>query len=156
MELVSDHSTYIFLKRFVGQREYHKKYIATNFVDASNKLAELKNSLFTDDVIHDIKTYDAQKGIVFCFIPLRSPHFGGLYEAAVKSAKTLLSKNFSHPHLTSEELQMLVIEVEATLNSRPIAPLTDDPNDGEALTPGHLLRISQSVTSYYYVGSDLI
>ena len=32
----------------------------------------------------------------------------------------------------------MLAEVEAVLNSRPIAPLTPDPNDGEGLTPAHL------------------
>ncbi|XP_065355037.1 uncharacterized protein LOC135949415 isoform X2 [Calliphora vicina] len=86
-----------------------------------------------------MKTYAANKGIDFVFIPPRAPHFGGLWEAAVKSAKTLLTKTVGKVLLTVEELQTVLVQIEAVLNSRPIAPISNDPNDGEALTPAHLL-----------------
>lgn len=86
-----------------------------------------------------IMQLSAKTGFQFSFIPPRSPHFGGLWESAVKSAKTLLVKNMSQARLTYKEFQTILIEVEAILNSRPLAPRTDDPNDGEALTPVHLL-----------------
>ncbi|KAL7725857.1 hypothetical protein ACLKA6_016408 [Drosophila palustris] len=44
------------------------------------------------------------------------------------------------------QLQTLFLDVEAILNSRPIAPASDDPNDIAAVTPAHLL-IGTSLTS---------
>ena len=86
----------------------------------------------------EILKFCSLSGFEFCFIPPRAPHFGGLWESAVKSMKTLLVKNLSEAYLTYEELLTVVCEAEAILNSRPIAA-SDDPNDGEALTPAHLL-----------------
>ncbi|XP_061400515.1 uncharacterized protein LOC133336248 [Musca vetustissima] len=68
-----------------------------------------------------------------------APHFGGLWEAAVKSAKGHLTKALSNTRLTYEELSTAMVEIEAILNSRPISPLSCDPSDSEALTPGHFL-----------------
>ncbi|XP_061394708.1 uncharacterized protein LOC133330267 [Musca vetustissima] len=145
LELVSDLSANNFilcLKRFVGRRGIPQKLFcdnATNFVGACNKLKELKESFFNDEVVQKIKSICCQMGLEFNFIPPRAPHFGGLWEAAVKSTKMLLNNNLTESYLTFEELQTLVVEIEAILNSRPIAPMSDDPNDGEALTSGHLL-----------------
>ena len=51
----------------------------------------------------------------------------------------LLLQAVGNSVLSQEEMVTMLAEVEAVLNSRPIAPLTPDPNDGEALTPAHLL-----------------
>ncbi|KAH8349495.1 hypothetical protein KR084_007732, partial [Drosophila pseudotakahashii] len=86
-----------------------------------------------------LTTYAAQRGVEWSFIPPRSPHFGGLWEAAVKAAKHRLLRGVGNAKLTANELSTHLVEVEALLNSRPIASPSNDPNDGEALTPGHLL-----------------
>ncbi|XP_060665441.1 ankyrin repeat and KH domain-containing protein mask-like [Drosophila nasuta] len=48
--------------------------------------------------------------------------------------------------LAESEVRAHLADVEAILNSRPLTPLSSDPNDGEALTPGHLL-IGQAIRS---------
>ncbi|XP_044317754.1 uncharacterized protein LOC123038127 [Drosophila rhopaloa] len=48
--------------------------------------------------------------------------------------------------LTEAEVRAYLADTEAVLNSRPLTPTSTDPNEGEALTPGHLL-IGQSLRS---------
>uniref|UniRef100_A0AAR5NZ00 DUF5641 domain-containing protein n=1 Tax=Dendroctonus ponderosae TaxID=77166 RepID=A0AAR5NZ00_DENPD len=71
--------------------------------------------------------------------PSHSPHFGGLWEAGIKSSKYHLKRVVGNSILTFEELSTLLSQVEATLNSRPISPLSSDPNDLQPLTPAHFL-----------------
>jgi len=152
LELVTDLTTDAFigaLKRFIARRGHCKALYsdnATNFVGAKNKLEELNDIIYSENAKNSIIRACSKKGIEFHFIPPRSPHFGGLWEAAVKSAKHLLLKNVSTASLTYEELETVIIEIEAILNSRPITPNPADPNDLNAITPGHLL-IGDELTS---------
>ncbi|XP_031334025.1 uncharacterized protein LOC116164038 [Photinus pyralis] len=141
LELAGDLSTSSFLnafKRFVGRRGICSTLYSdngTNFVGANKELKNviklLSNSEFSE--------YFRQNSIDWKFMPPHSPHFGGLHEAAVKSAKTIMKRVIGNSHLTYEQLATVFVQIEAVLNSRPITPLSEDPNDLTALTPGHFL-----------------
>ncbi|XP_068143481.1 uncharacterized protein [Drosophila tropicalis] len=55
------------------------------------------------------------------------------------SFKTLLYKVTSNQKYTFEEFSTLLAKVEASLNSRPISPMSEDPTDSLGLTPGHFI-----------------
>ncbi|XP_044019538.1 uncharacterized protein LOC122859920 [Aphidius gifuensis] len=78
--------------------------------------------------------------------PPGAPHQDGKWEAGVKSMKHYLSRIMGATPYTYHQLDTLVKQISAQLNSRPLCPMTNDPNDLEALTPGHFL-ISRAMTA---------
>ncbi|XP_065094177.1 uncharacterized protein LOC135714711 [Ochlerotatus camptorhynchus] len=83
-----------------------------------------------------ILSWCANHEIRWKFISPRAPHFG---EAAVKSAKTHLLKEIGNTNLAYEDMLTLLAQVEMCLNLQPLTPLSSEPSDLEALTPGHFL-----------------
>ncbi|XP_070142304.1 uncharacterized protein [Drosophila kikkawai] len=110
---------------------------ATNFVGAARILKEHMEPFGTND--QSIMSYAAAHRFTIEFIPPRAPHIGGLWEAAVKSAKHLLLKAMDKAILKEDELHTVIVEVEAVLNSRPLIVDSGSPNEGEVVTPAHLL-----------------
>ncbi|XP_074026866.1 uncharacterized protein [Leptinotarsa decemlineata] len=142
MELVGDLTTDSHLnalKRFISRRGICSNLYsdnATTFVGANN---ELKSIAITLNESEETKTYLCKNNITWHHIPARSPHHGGIWEASVKSVKHHLKRVMGDSALTYEEFYTLITQIEAILNSRPLTPLTNDPNDLVALSPGHFL-----------------
>ncbi|XP_069360872.1 uncharacterized protein [Maniola hyperantus] len=97
----------------------------------------------------DISEYAVSQSITFKFIPAYSPHFGGLWEAGVKSSKYHLTRVIGNAHLTFEELTTVLTQVESILNSRPLSPMSSDPQDFLPLSPAHFL-VGRSLTAPVY------
>ncbi|XP_036346384.1 uncharacterized protein LOC118755659 [Rhagoletis pomonella] len=109
------------------------------FVGAQRSLKR-EFSIFLEEVSADIANKYALHGLSWQFIPPYAPHMGGLWEAAVKSFKIHFTKVAGTHKFTYEEFNTLLVRIEAVLNSRPLSPMSQDPDDLQALTPGHFLR----------------
>lgn len=118
----------------------------TNFVSANKELKSLFQQIDSTIENDSVQDYLTNKGVTWHFNPPRAPHFGGLWEAAVKSFKTHFTRIAGNTLLSYEQLHTYVVEIEAILNSRPLSALSCDPNDLIPLSPAHFL-IGSSMTS---------
>lgn len=90
LDVVSDLTSAAFiacLRRFVARRgKPHTIWSdhGSNFVGASRELAELAAFLEEQRALSDIPDFCASQNIHWSFIPEHAPHFGGLWESAVK------------------------------------------------------------------------
>lgn len=140
LELVSDASTQAFmaaLKRMIARRGMVAEIVSdngSNFVGANNYLTTVYEQLRSQS-----QQMEETFSLKWRFITPGAPHQGGIYEAAVKSIKYHLVRIIGETTLTFEEYSTVLHQVEAMVNSRPIAPLPDDPYTLNALTPGHFL-----------------
>ncbi|XP_058447612.1 uncharacterized protein LOC131427994 [Malaya genurostris] len=130
------------VKRFVSRRgrvlEIHCDN-ATAFVGADRELKAANKAFREQFQTKEWQNYTTDYGIKFRFIPARSPHFGGLWEAGIKSFKYHFRRIMGCKAFTMDQFVTVVTQIEAILNSRPLTPLSDDPQDISALTPGHFL-----------------
>ncbi|XP_041449668.1 uncharacterized protein LOC121404393 [Drosophila obscura] len=141
LEATSDLSTDTFLAafaRFIVRRGCPHEVQSDNgrnFVGASRSLAA--------DLLEAIRTRTSavysQQRLSWRFIPPGAPDMGGFWAAGVKSFKALFQRSMCSSKYTLEEFVTLLSKIEACLNSRPISPMSEDPTNPLALSPGHFL-----------------
>ena len=137
LELVTSLSTEAFiaaLKRFVARRGRPKAIYSDNGTNL-----ELRRLIASEEHNDKVTTYLHQDNVEWHFMPQKGSHFGGLWEAGVKSMKYHLRRILGNASLTYEEMSTVLCQVEACLNSRPLTPFSSSPADLEPLTPGHFL-----------------
>ena len=148
LELTEDLTATSFLlafRRFTSRRGLPSKMMLDNaktFKAASKEITKIKRS-------PQVKQYLINRKVDWEFIVEKAPWWGGFWERLVRSVKNCIRKMVGRSTLNFEELRTLLIEVEATLNNRPLAYLYDDENGvSYPLTPASLIygrRISQTV-----------
>lgn len=129
-----------------GKSELVKCDNALNFQGAKRKLVELAHMFRAQQHQNQVTRSCSEDGITFMFIPPRSPDFGGLWEAAVKSMKNHLRRTIGNEILYYEEFWTLLTQIESCHNFRPLTQLTVDPKDLDVLTLMHFL-VHRSITA---------
>ena len=153
LEVTSDLKTDCFLaclRRFISRRNCPKTIRSDNgpnYTGARNELKRLYQFLQKKETNSEIQHYLLRNRIRWLNSPAEAPHFGGIWESAVRSMKKHLRKMTGSLLLTFEELTTISCQIEAFLNSRPLLPMTSHNSDGlECLTPGHFLFLDSTRT----------
>ena len=135
LEVVTDLTTETFLlafHRFTSRKGLPHTVISDNastYLSAVEELTELFNST-------NLTTTLIRQGVTWKFIPKRAPWYGGFWERLIGLTKSCLKKILGRAHINLLTLQTLAVEIEATLNDRPLTYVSSDP---VPLTPADLL-----------------
>ena len=131
------------LIRFICRRGVPRKLRSdngTNFV-GGNK--ELQECVETWSQTHKIQEALLLRHIEWEFNPPGASHMGGAWERQIRSVRRILSYILRDQVTDDERLDTLFCEAESIINSRPLTPVSDDPDDLKALTPNDLLMVAE-------------
>ncbi|XP_008189149.1 uncharacterized protein LOC103311332 [Acyrthosiphon pisum] len=117
IEAVEDLTANAFLtafRRFVSRRGKPNMVWSdngTNFIGGCKELTVY---------VSKVDGFLASEGVTWKFNPPATPHFCGIWESAVKSAKFHLTRVVRGTSLTLSELQTLLCQIEAYMNCQPL------------------------------------
>ncbi|XP_043642439.1 uncharacterized protein LOC122612720 [Drosophila teissieri] len=143
IEVVSELNTQAFIaafQRFIARRAKPTDLYSDNgtiFHGGKRTLDDMRRLAIQQAKDEELAGFFANEGISWHFIPPSAPHFGGMWEAGVRSIKLHMKRILGSKALTFEELSTVLTQTEAILNSRPLCPTGD--NSLDPLTPAHFL-----------------
>jgi len=145
LELTEDLSAVSFLqsfRRFTSRRGVPLTILSDNAKTFKSASAEVKRIVRCKEV----HTYMVNNQIQWKFIVEKAPWWGGFWERMVGITKRCLKKTIGRSQITFEELRTIVVEIEGTLNNRPLTYMYDDVEGvSRPLTPAHLIYGRQIV-----------
>lgn len=89
-----------------------------------------------------VKRYLLKEGSEWAFNPPHASHTGGAWERMIGVVRRVLEAvlaDVSPKHLAHEVLTILMAEVSAIINARPLIPVSNEPDAPEVLTPATCL-----------------
>ncbi|XP_056017291.1 uncharacterized protein LOC130053762 [Ostrea edulis] len=143
LEVVDEMSSAAFInayRRFVAIRgpiKLLRSDRGTNFVGAIQDLGIEAEFVEDGRIAKTLETY----GTSWKFNPPHSSHFGGSWERMIGTCRRILDNMLMQDRnkLTHDSLVTLMAEVSAIVNSRPLLPISTDPENPEILSPSVLL-----------------
>ena len=143
LEVCEDLSTDCLLmaiRRFVSRRRYPDVIVSDNeknFVGSNHSMKLNFQENYKPDNNY-VRLQLAQHNIQWTFNPPLAPHFGGVWERPISSAKRSLLVLGSR-RLNFSVFHTVVAEAEGILSSRPLTHVGSTLIDEEPLTPNHFL-----------------
>ncbi|GBM09627.1 hypothetical protein AVEN_223462-1, partial [Araneus ventricosus] len=141
LEVVSSLSTEHFLlafRRFISRRGICHTVNSDNAMTFKSADIELKR-LYMNICEPEVQNYFGKKGIKWQYIVERAAWWGGYWERMVQITKIALRKILGRALVSFEELQTILAEIEAIINSRPLTYVYNEPNEPFPLTPANFL-----------------
>jgi len=151
LELIHDLTAFSFmhvLRKFCARRGMPNLIISDN-AKTFKSTAKALRTMHEHQLIQD---FLAGKQISWLFNLERASWWGGHFERLVGSVKRCLRKVLGNAKLSFLELEVVLFEVENTLNSRPLTYIYEDLSE-EPLTPSHFLhgrRLSHLSSNVYF------
>ena len=153
LELTPDMGVDSFLlamRRFASRRGMPATLISDNaktFQSSAKQLIKISRS-------KELSQYLTNNRITWKFIVEKAPWWGGFWERMVQGVKRCLRRTVGCTSLTYDQLQTLLVEVEAVINARPLTYVLDD-IDGisYAVSPSHLIygrRIAENPNGSHF------
>ena len=123
-------------RRFVSRRGLPSQLITDNAKTFKSASKEVKNILRSSEIQREM----ASRGVQWKFIIEKAPWQGGFYERMIQSTKRCLKKILGRSSMDFKSLRTLLVEIETTINNRPLMCVYDD-EEGVSypLTPSQLV-----------------
>ena len=148
LELVNGLSTKDFLealRRMTARRGWPVRFYSDNartFKRAEKDLCMRISRLNFEEIYKILPNTDVVKTdntISWAFTAPKASWWGGVYERMIGTVKSRLRASLGRARLTFRELETTLIEVEAIVNSRPLAAIKASPEEPIPISPGHFL-----------------
>ena len=140
LELVNDLNISSFLlafRRFCGRCGLPATLLSDNAKTFKSAAKEVCSILQSREVL----VYLSNNRITWTFIVERAPWWGGFWERLIQSVKKCLRKSVGRSTLSFDQLNTLLVEIEAIINSRPLMYVYPDSEGvSYALSPSHLIH----------------